>query len=164
MVLVLISTATLCRGEDLKPRCGDCWCIWYDDGLDSCPNSTGISDTFPATLAVYDTLELKNPDASYLRLRTPDGQECYPFANTLGEVDGYARSTLPQCAIPGFTVNGNETTAVASMTEAVCAYKFQQDVECKGRQYEILTYNSTQEAEDDGAVVTHTGGKNDQDW
>lgn len=150
MVLVLVlTTVTLCCGEFQKPRCGDCWCIWYGEE-DTCPDSTGISDTFPESYAVYDTLELMNPTASYLQLRTADGEECYPFANTLGQVEGYAKSTLPQCAIPG--VNDTSTPDAA-----VCAYKFEQGVECSGRNYEILNYESTQAAEEDGAVVTHTG-------
>lgn len=151
VVLVLVlTTVTLCCGEFQKPRCGDCWCIWYGEE-DTCPDSTGISDTFPESYAVYDTLELMNPTASYLQLRTADGEECYPFANTLVQVEGYAKSTLPQCAIPG--VNDTSTPDAA-----VCAYKFEQGVECSGRNYEILNYESTQAAEEDGAVVTHTGG------
>lgn len=162
LVLILTTATRLCWGDSLKPRCGDCWCITYGEELDtgsgsneSCPDATGISDTFPERLAVYDTFELINPDAPYLQLRTSEGGECYPFADTLGEVEGYAKSILPQCAIPGLFTN--QTSSLPLSETMVCAYKFEQGVECSGRKYEILNYDSAQTAENDGAVVTHTG-------
>lgn len=143
--LVAIAVIGVSLADTLKPRCGDCWCIPYGE-FNECPNSTGISDTFPESFSVYDTFELVNANASYLQLRTPEGNECYPFADTLGELNGYPKSSLPQCAIPEQTF------------DTVCAYKFENGVECSGRKYEILTYDSAQAAQEDGAVVTHTGG------
>lgn len=144
MVLLLVAVAT---AEELvlRPRCGDCWCITYGEA-NECPDGTGISDTFPESFAIYDTFELLNADAPYLYLRTLEGEDCYPFANTLGTLNGYPRSSLPQCAIPPQTF------------DTVCAYKFENDVECSGRGYEVLTYDSASAAEADGAIVTHSGG------
>jgi hypothetical protein len=143
IVLVLLAASA---ADELKPRCGDdCWCIFYGEA-NECPDGTGISDTFPESFSVYDTFQLMNPDASYLHLWTSDGEECYPFANTLGPLNGYPKSNLPQCAIPPQTF------------DTVCAYKFEDGTDCSGRNYEILTYDSEQLAQDDGAIVTHSGG------
>ncbi len=145
--LFLVTTRVIClaNNKTLKPRCGDCWCISHGE-FNECPDGSGISDTFPSSFSIYDTFELINPDAPYLQLRTAEGQECYPFADTLGELNGYPKSSLPQCAIPE-----------QSLT-TVCAYKFENEVDCSGRKYEVLTYDSAEAAQGDGAVVTHRGG------
>jgi hypothetical protein len=139
----------------LIPRCGDCWCTFHgDDELDECPSdTTGIADSFSGALSIYATFEQTN---DILKLKTPDGQEdCYPFANTLGPVEDYPESNLPQCDIPEST----DTT--------VCAYLYEEDdsltvavveEECRGRKYQVLTYDSVEAAEAAGAAVTHKGG------
>ena len=133
---------------DLKPRCGDCWCIYYNE-TNQCPaNETGIADTFPASqFQVFSTFNLTNPDAQYLTLQTTDGQECYPFADTLGKLSSYPKSSLPKCAVP------------TSTSETVCAYLYEAGTQCQGRNYQILNYDSAAAAEAAGAVVTHKGGE-----
>lgn len=133
--------------SQLKPRCGDCWCI-FDGESDECPsNQTGIADTFPAAeYQIYETFTLTNPAASYLQLRTADRGECYPFADTLGPLEGYPKSNLPMCAIP------------ESTSDTVCAYLYEEETGCANRNYQVLTYDSAAEAEAAGAAVTHMGG------
>ncbi len=145
-VLSALSVLTSVNAQ-LQPRCGDCWCI-YDAELDECPvNQTGISDTFPLDqFQIYETFTITNADAPYLSLRTVDGEECYPFATTLGTLEDYPKSNLPQCAFP-------------TSTEAtVCAYLYEEGMQCQARNYQVLTYESAATAEAAGAVVTHTGG------
>jgi hypothetical protein len=144
VLVLLVSPSSV---AELEPRCGDCWCI-FDGELDDCPSdTTGIADSFPSQFELYTTFEITNADADYLQLQTDDGEECYPFASTLGPVAGYPNSNLPQCAIP------------ESSDSTVCAYLFEPDTPCEGRKYEILTYESVAAAEAAGAVVTHTGGE-----
>jgi hypothetical protein len=90
----------------------------------------------------YSTFQQTNE----ILLLTPDGEECYPFANTLGAVDKYPTSNLPQCAIPEMT------------EDTVCAYLYEDDSTCANRKYQALTYDSETAAEAAGAVVTHQGG------
>lgn len=148
---VLVAGTWHVRANELKPRCGDCWCIYYGE-FNECPNGTGISDTFPESYSIYKSFELMNPEAPYLSLRTPEGEECSPFAYTLGPLNGYPQSYYPQCTIPQQTF------------DTVCAYKFENGTQCLGRKYEILTYDSAQAAQDDGAIVTHRGGTFGYGW
>ena len=141
LLLLLVSLAS----AELQPRCGDCWCI---NGDDACPtDTTGIADVFPAEdFQVFSTFTLTNPDAPYLKLQAADGGECYPFADTLGPINDYPKSNLPPCVIP------------TSTDSTVCAYLYEEGNECQGRNYQIITYDSSAEAEAAGAVVTHSGG------
>jgi len=143
--LIATTFTTFSAADALKNRCGDCWCIYHGE-YNECPNSTGISDTFPNSFSIYDTFHLMNPNAPYLSLRTPGGEPCSPFANTLGRLNGYPQSTFPQCDISEQT---NQT---------VCAYKYKNGTQCRGRDYEILTYDNARAAQEDGAIVTHQGG------
>lgn len=145
LLLVVSSTTT---DAELQPRCGDCWCI-YNGESDQCPtDQTGIADIFPAeTFQIYQTFNLVNADASYLKLQTADGEECYPFADTLGPLANYPKSNLPLCAMP------------ESTNETVCAFLYEEGMACQGRNYQVLTYDSAAEAEATGAVVTHQGGE-----
>jgi hypothetical protein len=147
LILLLVLVDAIAANE-LKPRCGDdCWCIYYGEA-NECPEGTGISNEFPESFSVYATWNLTNSEAPYLHLRADDGSECFPFRNTLGNnLPNYPKSNLPQCVIPMQTY------------DSVCAYKFEDGTDCSGRNYEILTYDSSQSAQEDGAIVTHSGGK-----
>jgi hypothetical protein len=129
---------------DLIGRCGDCWCIPGDDGLDECPDSgEGITDTFDLEYHMFwNTFKLANEDdAPFLTL----DEDCYPFADAIIDpIAGYPESSGPQCTKPA---------------GGVCGYLFTEEVEtCAGRPYEIVTYESRQAAEEAGAVVTHEEG------
>jgi hypothetical protein len=128
----------------LMNRCGDCWSIFTGE-LDSCPTDTeGIADTFDDSFDVYGTFQLtSSPD--FLKLQDPNGDPCYPFKETLGPLDRYPESNLPQCVVPP--------------AEGVCAYKYEEQQSCSGRNYEIITYDSREASIADGAAVTHNGGK-----
>lgn len=126
-------------------RCGDCWCAPVDGG--SCPtDESGIVDSFDtSTQCVLSTFELTN-SPSFLELQSSDGQACYPFTETLGVVDNSPQTELPACVVPTAT------------NSSVCAFKYNPDeTTCASRQYEVLTYDSEEEAVADSAVVTHTG-------
>jgi hypothetical protein len=94
-------------------------------------------------MKVYSTFQQTNK----ILLLTTDGEECYPFANTLGVVDRYPESSLPQCTIAEWT------------EDTVCAYLYEGDNTCANRKYQALTYDSDAAAEAAGAVVTHQGGR-----
>ena len=144
--MVVVPTVTVLA--TLQPRCGDCWCI-YDGELSECPTEqSGIADTFPASqFQIYESFQLTNPEAPYLRLLTADGEECYPFADTLGPLENYPKSNLPQCAYP------------ESTNETVCAFLFEAGgTECQSRKYQLVTYDTAAQAEAEGAVVTHQQG------
>lgn len=147
-LLVALVALTITEGQDLKGRCGDCWCIAGTDG--TCPtNTTGITDSFTEEDGVYLTFVLSNPDAAFLKLQTADGvSPCYPFADTLGApIDGYPLSSEPQCAFP------------VSTDTSVCAYVYDPSAtSCEGRSYEIATYSDEAEAEAAGAIILHQGG------
>lgn len=145
----ILAQETTTDGGSLKPRCGDCWCIFDEENLEVCPeDQDGITDTFPAQdFQIYQTFNLTNPDAPYLSLQDADGGECWPFADTLDAIEGYPKSSLPQCVLP----------EAAMSEEAVCAFLFEPGSECQSRNYQVLTYESTSAAEAAGAVVTHMG-------
>ena len=159
---LLPSSMVVAAATDLKPRCGDCWCIVDQEnvavnGTDGgggevgeCPtNQQGITDTFPPDIyQLYETFELTNPDAPYLTLQSSDGGDCFPFADTFGPMEDYQGSSLPQCVLP----EGTETT--------VCAYLYEESddpTQCLNRKYQVLNYDSAGAAQGAGAVVTHVG-------
>jgi hypothetical protein len=143
---VLLLSLVLANAQLLTDRCGDCWCIFTGE-LDTCPttDTDGIADTFnDADFDLYGTFQLTNsPD--FLKLQDPNGDPCYPFKDTLGPLDRYPESLLPQCVLPP--------------AGGVCAYKYEQEQQCSGRNYEIITYDSREASIADGAAVTHNGGK-----
>jgi hypothetical protein len=141
---ILLLSLTLVHTQP-QDRCGDCWCIFTGE-LDACPTDpVGIADSYDSSYQVYETFQLTNtPD--FLKLQGPsNGEPCYPFKDTLGPRDRYAESNLPQCVI--------------QETGGVCAYKYQENQLCNERDYEIITYDSSEAAEADGAAITHSGGE-----
>ena len=129
----------------LMARCGDCWCA---PGDGSCPtDESGIVDSLDTSMqCVLSTFELTN-SPSFLELQSADGEACYPFTESLGVLTNNPQTELPACVFP------------TSTNSSVCAYKYSPDnTTCAGRQYEIATYDSEEEAVGDSAVVTHTGG------
>jgi hypothetical protein len=145
--LLLLSLLGVAQSE-LKDQCGDCWCI-YDGELAACPaDPTGIVDSFDDSNVILRTFELTN-DPDFLKLQTADGQECYPFADSVGPINRYPKSNLPQCAMP------------VSTDETVCAYLYGAEETCSGRSYQVLTYDSAAAAAavEAGAVVTHKDGE-----
>jgi hypothetical protein len=143
-LVVLLSLVGVAQSE-LTNQCGDCWCI-YDGESDACPtDTTGIVDSFDDSNVILATFELtNNPD--FLKLQTADGQDCYPFADSVGPIDRYPKSNDPQCAMP------------VSTDETVCAYLYGLEETCSGRSYQVLTYDSAAAAVEAGAVVTHKEG------
>lgn len=85
-------------------------------------------------------------------LVTESGSEdCYPFADAVGELEGYPESEFSQCLRP------------ESTSSSVCAIEYTTAAEsaesCPDRRYALVaTYPSQEEAESAGAVVTHGGG------
>ena len=147
-----IFVSSSCADAALQPRCGDCWCSFVAEGLDTCPTPPeGIADSFPPSFAsFYQSFQLLNPNADLLTHRTADGTtDCYPFATTLGVLNRYPASSLPQCVFP------------ESTPETVCGYVFNNDNGlCGGRSYQIITLENAQVAiaDDTVVVVTHSGG------
>lgn len=139
----------------LMPRCGDCFCV-PEGGVEvgTCPHTdtTGIVDSLDPTEYCYlDTFVLTNPESDVLQLQTADGDaDCYPFTTSMGVLNRAPQTQLPPCVVPTPTTDTQ-----------VCAYKFateDEDITCVGRDYQVLTYDTQEEAVADGAVVTHTGG------
>jgi hypothetical protein len=145
LLLAIATVSTTTAETDLEPRCGDCWCIPGNDGLDECPSAPddGIVDTFNLTDAIlWSTFLVTNDEQGFLTL----DEGCYPFADAVGPTIGFPESNGPQCTLPVDDGDG------------VCAYKFTDVDTCADRPYEVLTYDSLATAEADGAVLTHTGG------
>jgi hypothetical protein len=144
-VVSLLFLASQVNGA-LQARCGDCWCAPGEGG--TCPtDESGIVDSFDtSTQCVLSTFVLTNKP-SFLELQSTDGQACYPFTESLGVLTNSPQTELPACVVPTAT------------NTSVCAFKYNPDnTTCSGRQYEVLTYDSEEEATADSAVVTHTGG------
>jgi hypothetical protein len=105
--------------------------------------SQDMIDTFASFTLAYSS--------SFLILEDDNGSsECYPFAESVGPLEGYAESAYPQCVRPETTetsVCAIEYTTLADSPES-----------CPDRRYALATYPSQQEAEAAGAIVTHGGG------
>lgn len=105
--------------------------------------SQDMIDTFASFTLAYSS--------SFLLLEDDNGSsECYPFAESVGPLEGYAESSYPQCVRPETTetsVCAIEYTTLADSPES-----------CPDRRYALATYPSQQEAEAAGAIVTHGGG------
>jgi hypothetical protein len=105
---------------------------------------------------------LLHNDEEFLKLQSEDGSaQCYPFAASMGVMERAYQTEWPACLIPD---------APASAA-AVCAYKYESsdtetdsDSTCVGRKYQVLNYDSAEEATADGAFVTHTGGTSQHGW
>jgi hypothetical protein len=153
LLLAVIPTGT----HGLNGRCGDCWCITGSEDPSSCPtDTTGVTDSFVSDEgANYLSHVLTNPDADFLQLQTSDGvKPCFPFSDALGgiPITDYPLSSEPQCSVPSATDNGNAT---------VCAYLYEDATatSCLGRNYEVVTYPTEEDAFDAGAAVVHRGGE-----
>jgi len=150
---ILVAAFTTVKAErTFIPKCGDCWCA-YGEG-NTCPEfREGLND--------FDSIDPKVPDA-YLSFKlvsepftakSQDGGECFPFKDATEPLDVYPESYLPQCVLP-----------TPNTDEAVCAFKFKTAVakdatpeSCADREYEAITYESEESAEDDCAIITHKG-------
>lgn len=135
--------------------CGDCWCV-PEGGTEAgdCPtDSTGIWSTFPDS---YPELFLTFEETSTpIVLQAEDGasQSCFPFANSIDTASlNYEASNFPACTL---------STQGSSSADAVCAYKYSSPpadaTNCPNRQYELVTYDSAQEAASDAAMMVHSG-------
>jgi hypothetical protein len=144
-LLAFLSLASLTAHGELMDRCGDCWCIHDGSG---CPtDTTGIVDSFSNDDVIMRTFQLTN---EIPKLETADGQDCFPYVDSVGPIDRYPKSNDPQCAKPAYT------------DETVCAYLYEEDTEiCLGRNYQAITYDSEAAAEAAGTVITHKSGEFD---
>lgn len=137
------------NGTTFTPRCGDCWCIpkgGTDQG--TCPSfSPGIYESIPASWAIsYQSFQLDTAKSEQPVLEDANGNtDCYPFAGTASNITGYAESKNPPCVKPTKTSDSN-----------VCAYRYETK-QCKGRTYNMNTYNSSEQALAEGAHVVHSG-------
>jgi hypothetical protein len=148
-LILLGITIGLLQAQQFEPRCGDCWCIPesnqvcrdYGEGIYD-EFSQDMIDTFASFTLAYSS--------SFLLLEDDNGSsECYPFAESVGPLEGYAESSYPQCVRPETTetsVCAIEYTTLADSPES-----------CPDRRYALATYPSQQEAEAAGAIVTHGG-------
>jgi hypothetical protein len=143
-------------GADPIPRCGDCWCIpegGTEDG--TCPTFEGIWQSFPAAwIDSFTSFELlaSSPPLTLVAEGT-DSADCYPFADSVGArpQNNYPESEAPQCKL-------SSSLSEDATTTAVCGYKYADEAaSCRGRTYEIVSYESAVAAETDFAVVVHSG-------
>lgn len=115
-----------------------------------CPEFVeGFADSY--NQEIHESYALFNLLSDPIILQSATGnRNCYPFADTVDPQEDYPLSNNPPCVIP------------ESGAEAVCAFKFptevQSSTECCGRDYELVTYDSIQDMEADGAMLTHSGG------
>jgi hypothetical protein len=148
-MLLALAALPAAHGQ-LMDRCGDCWCAPGEGG--TCPaDETGIVDDFDNDLVcVLSTFVMTNsPD--FLELQSASGEDCYPFTESTGVLNNAPQTQLPPCVVP----SGSSATATSA-----CAYRYNPaDTTCKGREYEVMTYDSEAAAVTDGATVTHSGGK-----
>eukprot|EP00540_Astrosyne_radiata_P017432 CAMPEP_0116833406 /NCGR_PEP_ID=MMETSP0418-20121206/6418_1 /TAXON_ID=1158023 /ORGANISM="Astrosyne radiata, Strain 13vi08-1A" /LENGTH=356 /DNA_ID=CAMNT_0004462851 /DNA_START=32 /DNA_END=1102 /DNA_ORIENTATION=- len=134
--------------------CGDCWCTFNPTGTNdsaTCPpRPDGIIERLPsASVVAYKSFVEESP----LDLATPGGDKnCYPFRDRMGTTPNFPESELPQCQLP----TGPST--------AVCAYKYSDPstttnggVECTGRSYRVVQYDTVDDAVQEGASVIHKG-------
>ncbi|KAI2506997.1 hypothetical protein MHU86_7382 [Fragilaria crotonensis] len=144
--------------QDLKPNCGDCFCIPDPDCLASQP---GLSDSFPDYVSsLYASFVATNS----IPLQTDDGGDCYPFADVLQGLlpaTAYDETSLPQCQKP-------------TSTDGYCAFVFEDSnanfsnySQCVGRRYAMKTFD-TEDAVPSTASITHKGPcgvcSTAQDW
>lgn len=129
-----------------EPRCGDCWCVPGNDGTDPCPAFEGVYQSFDESWPdIYSSFVLTS---SPLELVAQDGTSstCFPFTGAVDEVVKYPESTAPACKKFG------------GSTTSVCAYKSQDLTSCRGREYELVTFDTLDEAQEaDGVKVIHSG-------
>lgn len=140
-----LSPTTTSGFQQLKPNCGDCFCIPDPECL---PPQAGLSDSFPDYVS---TLYASFVPANSILLESEDGRDCYPFADTLQNIlpaTAYNESSLPQCVKP-------------SSTDGYCAYVFEDDnanfsdtSQCVGRRYTMTTFE-TEDAVPSTASIIH---------
>ncbi|KAI2506998.1 hypothetical protein MHU86_7383 [Fragilaria crotonensis] len=141
------SPSTTSGFQDLKPNCGDCFCIPDPDCL---APQLGLSDSFSDYVSsLYASFVATNS----IPLQADDGGDCYPFADVLQgllSATAYNESSLPQCTMP-------------SSTEGYCAFVFEDAnanfsnySQCEGRRYALETFD-TEDAVPSTASITHKG-------
>jgi hypothetical protein len=115
--------------DDSYPSCGNCWCIPPYDGTGPCPVWQPQNNFSTSVIATY---KAQQPSFYY-------SLSCNPYE------DANCYTTPPQTML--------------EVDEAVCAYKYQTEadgsISCVT--YEMITYKSRRDAEEDGAVLTHGG-------
>jgi hypothetical protein len=86
-----------------------------------------------------------------IHLEAQGGGECSPFFDIAADdfPDTFPEGKAPQCVM------------VPEQTGNVCAYKYPAEGDggsCRGRDYEMISYESEEAAEADGAHLIHRNG------
>ena len=183
--LGFFQTPPTCWASGYLPKCGQCWCApstAEDDGSYACPelpewiiNECTAPNRRAELAEFYRSFELASvPDylgeSPIMHLgnfalsniseqnRENPPQPCDPYA---GILEGTTRADNPHLGFPPCYPQGSQWPYSSREEDMVCAYKFVDpvsDVEsCKGRKYDLVSYDSEEEANADGALVTHGG-------
>ncbi|GMH59412.1 hypothetical protein TrLO_g10035 [Triparma laevis f. longispina] len=127
--LTLLSLAALgLSSVATASQCGDCWCIPGNGGNDECPDWQPQEEFLPELLADLKAKKTLNPF---------DDLTCNPYKD-----------------------EGCVTTPEQDHVDydgAMCGWKFANCNNSDCGSYEMKTYMSSDEAESDGAYVTHLG-------
>ena len=137
--------------------CGECWCIPDEstDGL--CPDrTTAFPQLYPLDMVYnFGNKTLVDPDTfDVVTSNNLYELECNPYEGVS------ANTNPPWAAYQGCNLTPPQlfsNTSATGYDDAVCAFLYP-DYEETGNcdTYTYKTYPSKQEAEDDGAVITHT--------
>jgi len=155
IALLVIITITVVRAQEeggYVGLCGDCWCTLQGD--ETCPELNNQYTYYPnPDWRVLETFNLVSP---VITLEAADGsKECSPFRDLLGDdqmPESFDEGQFPQC-VKNPLQTGN-----------FCGYKFPAPEEegetpaCSGRDYEMMSYETLEELEADGAQLIHSGG------
>ncbi len=111
------------------PSCGDCWCIPGNGGLDACPTDwQPVTSYNESVIAAYKN---QKPLSIYKL-------DCNPYKDS-------SCTTTPK-------------QTLLDSTTAACAYKYSAETnQAVCTFYEMITYESSDAALADGAVLTHAG-------
>lgn len=162
-----------------RSTCGECWCALdeadaatdvaegtakeppscpaYPEGwINGCTSGTSdLADMYASfeLVALPEYLEdLPQWDGDSHRLVLAAGEECNPFLYHAGPPEDNPWSDLPPCYAQDERFHP---------FEAVCAFKFTEEVSsldaCRGRAYEMVTYQSWPATVAAGAHVSHLG-------
>ena len=141
----------------------------------------GITDSHPRSVfETYKSFELTTP---VLTLQPPPGSSsCYPFRDVIGTL-GFVESEAPQCirprktdtmvcafkyeesseptnfpsASPSMMTMIGDANATNATNSSMTNVTESPELQCAGRRYAMLEYETAEEAVADGAYVTHTG-------
>lgn len=130
-VLVVVFSAIQNVAGDSFPECGSCWCVPENGGLDPCPTDWQPQTEYNET--VINVYKSQKP----LKIIS---LACNPY------IDVNCTTTPPQQYL--------------DVDSAVCAYKYLASPTSPQNTctfYEMVTYPSTEDALNDGAVLTHSG-------